>query len=61
MVATDIGLMYIGNSLLQSAMNGPRGDNTLDDEMHGYAQRLSDALTKTKEHPLSILQPFNFL
>lgn len=60
-VMTDIGLMYVGNSLLQSTSNVMRGDSTLDQEMHGYAERLSAALTNTKENPLSLLQPFNFL
>ena len=60
-VATDIGLMYVGNSVLQSAFNVMRGDNSLDQEMHGYAQRFSDALSNIKEHPLSLLQPFDFM
>ena len=60
-VALDIGLMYVGNSLLQNAMNVMMGDSTLDKEMHGYATRMSAALEQTKEHPLKLLQPFNFI
>jgi len=60
-VALDIGLMYVGNSLLQNAMNVMMGDSTLDKEMHGYAMRMSNALAETKEHPLKLLQPFNFI
>jgi hypothetical protein len=60
-VMMDMGLMYVGNSILQSALNVMLGDSTLDQEMHGYAQRLRDALTATTEHPLKLLQPFGFL
>ncbi len=60
-VAADIGLFYVGNSILQSALNVLTGDSTLDKEMHGYAQRFSEALQKRAEHPLSLLQPFDFL
>jgi hypothetical protein len=59
-VTMDIGLMYVGNSILQNAMNIMFNDSTLDKEMHGYVTRMQDALTKVKEHPLSLLQPFNF-
>jgi hypothetical protein len=60
-VATDIGLMIVGNSLLQSAFNVMRGDKTMDQEMHGYAERTSAALSNVKEHPAALLQPFDFL
>jgi hypothetical protein len=60
-VALDIGLMYAGNSILQSAMNVMRGDHTLDEEMHGYAERFGAALQDRNEHPLKLLQPFDFL
>jgi hypothetical protein len=60
-VGLDIALMYVGNSLLQSIVNVMRGDHTLDDEMHGYADRLAKALQERKENPLKILQPFDFL
>ncbi len=60
-VALDIGLMYVGNSLLQSAINVLRGDHTLDQEMRGYADRMAEALKERGEHPLKLLQPFDFL
>ena len=55
-VMLDMGLMYIGNSLLQSGINMLRG-KSLDDEMGGYADRLSQALKRIKEHPLGLLSP----
>jgi hypothetical protein len=60
-VALDIGMMYVGNSLLQSGMNVLAGDNSLSDEMHGYANRFVDMLKNTREHPMSLLQPFDLL
>jgi hypothetical protein len=60
-VATDIGLFYVGNSILQNAMNVLFNDSTLDKEMHGYVDRFQQMLTNTKEHPLSLIQPFNLL
>jgi hypothetical protein len=59
-VALDMGLMYLGNSLLQSASNVMRGDTTLDQEGQGYADRLSSALNNVRENPLSMLQPLKF-
>jgi hypothetical protein len=60
-IGLDIAMMYVGNSILQSGINVMRGDNTLSDELRGYADRMSAALQHTKEHPLSLLQPFHFL
>jgi len=60
-IGLDIAMMYVGNSLLQSGINVMRGDNTLSDELRGYAERMSHALQKVQEHPLSLLQPFHFL
>jgi hypothetical protein len=60
-VALDMALFYVGNSVLQSALNVMKGDHTLDEEMHGYATRLSAALEKRAEHPLALLQPFDFI
>jgi|GEM_PF-3971682 len=54
----DIGLMYVGNSLLQSSAAMLSGDRTLDQEAQGYARRLNQALQRTKENPLSLLNPF---
>lgn len=60
-VATDIALFYVGNSILQSAINVMWGDSTLDKEAHGYVDRMRSALNNTIEHPLALLQPFNFV
>jgi hypothetical protein len=56
-VMLDMGLMYIGNSLLQSGVNVLRGDSTLDQETKGYADRLARRLQQVKEHPLELLSP----
>jgi hypothetical protein len=60
-VALDVGLMYIGNSLLQSTINVIRTDRTVPEEMKGYADRMAAALEHVKEHPLALLQPFDFM
>jgi len=60
-VTLDIGMMYVGNSLLQNAANVLLNDSTLDKEMHGYAERFAAKLQATKEHPLELLQPFKFM
>jgi hypothetical protein len=36
-----------------------KGDKTLDQESQGYADRLSAALQRVREHPLSLLQPLD--
>jgi hypothetical protein len=56
-VAMDIGLMYVGNSILQSVISWLQGDSTLEKEFQGYADRVAEDLNKTTEHPLSILFP----
>lgn len=60
-VLADVVLMYVGNSILQSAINVLRTDRTLDEEMRGYAERFSAALDERKEHPLKLLQVMDFL
>lgn len=60
-VGMDILLMHVGNSLLQSSINVLSGDRTLDQEMHGYAQRLKEALQERAENPLKLIQVFDFL
>jgi hypothetical protein len=60
-VMLDMGLMYAGNSLLQSGMNVLRGDGSLNDELRGYADRFSKMLQRTREHPLSLLQPMSLI
>jgi hypothetical protein len=58
-IMLDMGLMYLGNSLLQSGLNVMKGDKTLDQESQGYADRLSAALQRVRDHPLSLLQPLD--
>lgn len=60
-VALDIGLMYVMNSLLQNMANVIFGDSTAEKELHGYTERLLNALQERREHPLKLLQPFDFL
>lgn len=60
-IVVDTALLYAGNSMLQSIVNVMSGDHTIDKEMHGYAERMQEALQKRVEHPLSVLQPFDFL
>lgn len=60
-VALDMGLMYVGNSILQSAMNVMLNDSSLEKELHGYAQRFTDKLQAVREHPLELVQPLHLL
>lgn len=60
-VAMDMAMLYIGNSLLQNVLNVMYNDSTLDKEMHGYVERFQEQMQKTKEHPLSLLQPMHLL
>jgi hypothetical protein len=60
-VLADIALMYVGNSMLQSVINVIRTDRTADQEMKGYADRFAAAMENVKEHPLALLQPFDFM
>ncbi len=58
-VMLDVGLLYVGNSVLQSGLNMMLGDSTLDQEAHGYAKRAKDVLNRVETHPLSLLQPLD--
>ena len=58
-VALDVGLLYVGNSVMQSALNVMLGSNTLDQEGHGYIRRFRDYLDKGSQNPLSMLWPSN--
>ncbi len=58
-VLTDIALFYVGNSVLQSALNVLRGDDSLDGELQGYATRLMARLQTLKEHPAQSLSPLS--
>lgn len=58
-LALDVGLMYVGNSVLQSAFNVLLGSNTLAEEEHSYLRRFREVLNEAQTHPLSLLQPFH--
>jgi hypothetical protein len=60
-VLADVALMYVGNSLLQSAINVLRSDNTLEKELHGYAERFNNVMQEVREHPLKLIQPMGLL
>jgi hypothetical protein len=60
-VAADMALMYIGNSLLQNAFNVMTNDSTLEKEYQGYATRFLAKMQAVKEHPLELVQPLRLL
>ena len=60
-ILTDLALFYAGTSILQNIANVMFNDHTLDQEMHGYAVRLKTAVQKRIDHPLSLLQPIDFV
>jgi hypothetical protein len=60
-VVADMAMLYIGNSLLQNAMNVMFNDSTLDKEMHGYAERFLAKMQAIKEHPMELIQPLRLL
>jgi hypothetical protein len=60
-VMMDMGLFYVGNSILQNAMNVMLNDSTLEKELHGYAQRFQDKMQAVREHPLELIQPLRLL
>jgi hypothetical protein len=51
----DIALLYVGNSLLQSALDKLKRDKSLDEILHGYAERFDELVKRTKEHPLEVM------
>jgi hypothetical protein len=57
-VVTDIVLFYVGNSLLQSAINVISGRKDAADEAQGYPDRLKAAFQHAQENPTDILHPF---
>lgn len=60
-IAMDMGLFYVGNSIMQSALNVMFNDSTLDKELHGYAERFLAKLQAVREHPLQLIQPLGLL
>jgi hypothetical protein len=58
----DIGLMYMGNSLMQDAIKKMKGDKTWSEIGRGYAERLHKLLERTGDHPLDTLSnPFDVM
>ncbi len=60
-IMMDMALFHVGNAILQSAINVMSGDKSLGEEGRGYMDRLAAKLSAIKEHPLSILQPLDFI
>ena len=60
-VAMDMGLLYVGNSILQNVMNVLVNDSTLEKEFHGYATRFAAKMQAVREHPLELVQPLRLL
>jgi len=58
-VGLDIALMYVGNSVLQSAFNVMLGQGGWTQEGHEYMRRMRDLLNEAKVHPLALLNPFH--
>lgn len=58
MIALDIGLMYLANSLMQDALKMMLSDSSLTDVAKGYIRRMGNLLTNTMEHPSDLLNPF---
>lgn len=57
-VMTDIALLYVANSVMQSALNVLwTRDNTLDEEMKGYVRRWQAMVNDMSAHPLSAITP----
>jgi len=57
-LATDIALFFIGNSILQSAVSYLSGRQDLNDIEKGYVDRLHALLGKVTESPIELLNPF---
>lgn len=61
-IALDLGLMYVGNSILQDTFDRMRGDKSLGEIGNNYIERMSHLLKRTKEHPFEVLaHPFEAL
>jgi hypothetical protein len=56
--ALDLALLYAGNSLLQDALDKMKRDKSLGEIGQGYADRLHRLVSKVKENPLSLVDPF---
>jgi hypothetical protein len=51
---TDIALLYVGNAIMQNAMDVIMRDKTIPDVLHGYANRFKDYLTRADSNPSAI-------
>jgi len=59
MLAADIGLMYVGNAMLQGAVDKLKLDKSLDEIGQGYARRLDKALKAADGNPLQLVNPWS--
>ena len=60
-VAFDVALTIIGGSILQNTFNVMANDSSLEQELHGYVRRMQGMMNDAKEHPLSLLLPWNLI
>jgi hypothetical protein len=51
---TDVALMYVGNAVMQNAMDMLVRDKSLSQVLHGYAARFKDYLTRADKDPQAI-------
>lgn len=51
----DVGLMYVGNAIMQNVMDTLMRDKTLPQILHGYAMRFKDYLTRADTDPSALL------
>lgn len=52
--ATDVALMYVGNAVMQNAMDVLVRDKSLSQVLQGYAARFKDYLTRADSNPQAI-------
>lgn len=60
-VVSDIVLLYVFNSMLQSAINVISGRKDVADEAQGYPDRLKKEFQHVQDDPTAILHPFAML
>jgi len=53
-IGLSVGLFYIGNSLLQNAMNIVMMDSSVSEEMKGYARRFAALMNDASKNPLEL-------
>lgn len=51
----DVGLMYVGNSILQDTLDKLMRDKTMDQIAHGYVDRWNKLMTRHAESPWELL------